>query len=74
MHHNDVMWQVNRERHAALNETAARHRLVNSTRVVQPSRKARLLVNLGVLLVDVGLKLKTRYEPVNHWTGSFESS
>jgi hypothetical protein len=74
MYHNHVMWHVNQERHEELTETATRQRLIKGPRVFQHSRKARFLLNLGILLIDVGIRLKTRYGPVKQWSRPVGSS
>lgn len=57
-----AMWQVNLERHQEWLRIAANDRLtkVEARRV---ARKERLVVNVGQMLVNVGTRLKTRYEP-----------
>ena len=73
MYHNNVVFQVNKDRRDELSAAAASHRLVSTDRVLRTTRRARLIISLGVFLMDVGQRLKTRYEPVGHWTSSLES-
>ncbi len=60
---NHAMWQVSNERHSELLKVAEAHRLVKGDSSEEFSRKERLFVNIGGLLVAAGLRLRARYEP-----------
>ena len=70
MYRNDVMWHMNQERHGELLKMAGDHQLLKRPQV---GRKDRLFVNIGDLLVDLGLRLKARYEPAAQWGGTPKS-
>jgi len=73
-HHNEAMWEANRDRHERLILASESHRLIKSTRTGCYSRRERFLINIGAFLVEVGMRLKTRYEPTAQWNSSLKSS
>jgi hypothetical protein len=62
------MWQVNQERRNEMLKIARERQLIQQSTIQQDkvevmNRKNRLLVSVGELLIDVGSRVKARYEP-----------
>ncbi len=63
MFNNHVLWEVAKERHTELMDMTGGLVLVRSARVYRPRRRDRLLAKIGNFLVNLGTKIKSRYEP-----------
>ncbi len=57
-----TMWQVNLERHQELLKISENSRLTK-VKAKQVALRERLVVNVGHMLINVGTRLMTRYEP-----------
>jgi hypothetical protein len=57
------VWQINQERHKELLKIAQERQLIGQNRTEVVSRKDRLFMNLGDLLITLGSRVKARYEP-----------
>lgn len=57
------MWQVNRERHKELLKIARERQLIGQDGTEVVNRTDRLFLNLGELLINLGSRVKARYEP-----------
>jgi hypothetical protein len=74
MDYHTVMWKANQDRHDHLLETALNHRLIKNAQARRLSHKDRALMNVGALLIDLGMRLKNRHEPAAQWSSSLKSS
>jgi len=63
MYNNHVLWEVAKERHTELMDMTGGLVLVRSARVYRPRRRDRLFAKIGNFLVNLGTKIKARYEP-----------
>ena len=63
MYNNHVLWEVAKERHTELMDMTGGLVVVRRARVYRPRRRDHLFTKIGNLLVDLGTKLKDRYEP-----------
>jgi len=64
MYNNHVLWEVAKERHTELMDMTGGLVLARRARVYRPRRRDRLFAKIGNLLVNLGTKIKDRYEPV----------
>ena len=74
MYNHHVVWPITEQREAELMERARRRWLVCGTQVGQTSRRDRLFVFVGELLVDLGTRLRSRYEPIAQLSSTPKSS
>lgn len=63
MYNNHVLWEVAKERHTELMDMTGGLVLVRNARVYRPRRRDRLYAKIGNLLVNLGTRIKERYEP-----------
>ena len=63
MYNNHVLWEVAKERHTELMDMTGGLVLARRARVYRPRRRDRLFTKIGNLLVDLGTRIKERYEP-----------
>jgi hypothetical protein len=57
------MWRVNQDRHKELLKIARERQLIQQDGTEVVNRKDRLFLKLGELLIDLGSRVKARYEP-----------
>jgi hypothetical protein len=63
MYNNHVLWEIAKERHTELMDMTGGLVVVRRARVYRPRRRHRLFAKIGNLLVNMGTKIKARYEP-----------